>query len=71
MRAYNWPADVKDSWFVNDQIHFTSEGYRMRARYIADALLKAFPATGGPTGTNSRNCVIGEQSPSGPKARRA
>ena len=44
MRIYNWPAAVHKSWFINDGIHFTSNGYAHRATAIADALARAFPA---------------------------
>ena len=27
MRIYDWADDVKNSWFIEDGIHFTSEGY--------------------------------------------
>jgi peptidoglycan/LPS O-acetylase OafA/YrhL len=43
MRIYDWASDVKDPWFIDDGIHFTSEGYAARGRLIADALLAAFP----------------------------
>lgn len=42
MRVYDWASRVKDEWFVEDGIHFTSEGYEIRAKAIADALPKAF-----------------------------
>ena len=45
MRIYNWPAVAKKSWFINDGIHFTSNGYAHRATAIADALAAAFPAS--------------------------
>jgi len=45
MRVYDWPAVVRDSWFINDGIHYTSYGYAQRARLIAGALAAAFPAT--------------------------
>ena len=59
MRIYNWAADVKDPWFVEDGIHFTSEGYAERGRLIADALQEAFPASE-PTikETDSEDCVV-------------
>ena len=38
------------SWYINDGIHFTSIGYKHRAEMIADALARAFPATGSSTG---------------------
>ncbi len=59
MRIYNWAADVKDRWFVEDGIHFTSEGYAERGRLIADALLEAFPASEKKLKeTDSEDCVI-------------
>jgi|SRR5271165_4068890 len=45
MRVYDWPAVVQDSWFISDGIHYTSYGYVQRARLIADALARAFPAS--------------------------
>ncbi len=54
MRVYDWAADVKDPWFIDDGIHFTTPGYRARARLIADALAEAFPSGGG----RSRGCVV-------------
>jgi len=44
MRVYDWAAAVQNSWYINDGIHFTSQGYAQRARLIAGALAKAFPA---------------------------
>ena len=44
MRVYNWAAVVQDSWFISDGIHYTSRGYAERAKDIADALARAFPA---------------------------
>jgi len=46
MRVYDWASDVKDSWFIEDGIHFTSPGYAARAELIAHALAHAFPAAG-------------------------
>lgn len=55
MRVYDWAGDVKDAWFIDDGIHFTTPGYRARARLIADALAEAFPAGAeSPSG-----CVVG------------
>jgi len=45
MRLYDWPAVVRDSWFISDGIHYSSPGYVQRARLIADALARAFPAS--------------------------
>jgi len=44
MRLYDWPAVVRNRWFIDDGIHYTSYGYAQRARLIADALAAAFPA---------------------------
>jgi hypothetical protein len=44
MRIYDWPAVAQKSWFINDGIHYTSNGYAHRATAIADALADAFPA---------------------------
>ncbi len=46
MRVYDWASDVKDAWFIDDGIHFTSPGYAARAELIAQALAHAFPAKG-------------------------
>jgi hypothetical protein len=45
MRVYNWPAAARQSWFISDGIHYTSNGYAHRATDIADALAQAFPAS--------------------------
>jgi peptidoglycan/LPS O-acetylase OafA/YrhL len=65
MRIYDWAGDVKDPWFVEDGIHYTPEGYAARGRLIADALLKAFPASQplsdtdtAPAGTESSDCLV-------------
>lgn len=52
--VYDWAADVEDAWFIDDGIHFTTPGYRARARLIADALAAAFPSGGG----RSPGCVV-------------
>jgi peptidoglycan/LPS O-acetylase OafA/YrhL len=54
LRIYDWGAEVKSSWFIDDGIHYTTAGYRERARRIADALAIAFPADGPP----SSSCVV-------------
>jgi peptidoglycan/LPS O-acetylase OafA/YrhL len=46
MRVYDWAAQVSDPWFISDGIHFTTPGYRERARRTAQALATAFPAAG-------------------------
>ncbi|HET9898126.1 MAG TPA: acyltransferase family protein [Streptosporangiaceae bacterium] len=53
MRVYNWAAAAKPKWFISDRIHYTSLGYEHRAKDIADALARAFPASG-----RSSGCVV-------------
>jgi len=57
MRIYNWAADVKNDWFIEDGIHFTSPGYAARAQLIAQALAHAFPEKGKTEG-GSKNCLV-------------
>jgi peptidoglycan/LPS O-acetylase OafA/YrhL len=57
MRIYNWAADVKHDWFIEDGIHFTSPGYAARAQLIAQALAHAFPEKGKTKG-GSKNCLV-------------
>lgn len=57
MRVYDWASDVKDDWFIEDGIHFTSPGYAARAQLIAQALAHAFPEKGETEG-GSENCVV-------------
>jgi peptidoglycan/LPS O-acetylase OafA/YrhL len=57
MRVYDWASDVKDEWFIEDGIHFTSPGYAARAQLIALALAHAFPEKGETEG-GSKNCVV-------------
>jgi peptidoglycan/LPS O-acetylase OafA/YrhL len=56
MRVYDWAKDVKDEWFIDDGIHFTSPGYAARAELIAHALAHAFPAKGESEG--GENCLV-------------
>ena len=56
MRIYNWATDVKDEWFIEDGIHFTSPGYAARSELIAHALAHAFPASGDSEG--GRHCLV-------------
>jgi peptidoglycan/LPS O-acetylase OafA/YrhL len=53
LRVYDWRAEVQDGWYQRDGIHFTSKGYAERARYIARALTRAFPADG-----QSSSCIV-------------
>jgi peptidoglycan/LPS O-acetylase OafA/YrhL len=57
MRIYNWAADVKDDWFIEDGIHFTSPGYAARAQLIAQALAHAFPEKGETEG-GVEHCLV-------------
>jgi peptidoglycan/LPS O-acetylase OafA/YrhL len=56
MRVYDWAKDVKDAWFIEDGIHFTSPGYAARAELIAQALAHAFPASGETKGGS--DCLV-------------
>jgi hypothetical protein len=58
MRIYDWASDVKDPWFIDDGIHFTTPGYQARSRFIADALLEAFPEGGEVDAASPDDCVI-------------
>jgi lysophospholipase L1-like esterase len=53
MRVFNWAALAKAKWYISDGIHFTSAGYAVRARLIAQALARAFPKTG-----QSSGCLV-------------
>jgi peptidoglycan/LPS O-acetylase OafA/YrhL len=57
MRIYDWASDVKDEWFIEDGIHFTSPGYAARAELIAQALAHAFPEKGTTEG-GVKDCVV-------------
>jgi peptidoglycan/LPS O-acetylase OafA/YrhL len=56
MRIYDWRKDVKEAWFIEDGVHFTSPGYAARAQLIAQALAHAFPAKGKSPG--GAKCVV-------------
>ena len=53
MRVFDWASLTKDDWFIEDGTHYTSEGYRHRARLTANGLAHAFPASG-----ESSSCVV-------------
>jgi hypothetical protein len=55
MRVFDWASVVRGGWFISDGIHYTSAGYAARARLIADALARAFPASGRAPGSG---CVV-------------
>ena len=46
MRIFNWAAVARPGWFLPDGIHYNSAGCAIRARDIAAALARAFPASG-------------------------
>jgi lysophospholipase L1-like esterase len=54
LRVYDWAKQVNDDWYISDGIHFTSAGYKQRARLTARALATAFPAEGPP----AAGCVV-------------
>ncbi len=43
LRIYDWNAVMNPGWFGADRIHYSVDGYRQRARLIADALAATFP----------------------------
>ncbi|HKH38734.1 MAG TPA: acyltransferase family protein, partial [Rubrobacter sp.] len=53
VRVFDWASLAEDSWYISDGTHYTSEGYRHRARLSADALAHAFPASG-----ERSDCVV-------------
>lgn len=53
MRIFDWAAMVRPAWHLPDGIHYTSAGYAIRARAIAQALARAFPASG-----HSHGCMV-------------
>jgi peptidoglycan/LPS O-acetylase OafA/YrhL len=53
LRIFDWASVARSRWFIPDGIHYTPAGYSARARMIAAALARAFPATG-----QSPGCVV-------------
>jgi hypothetical protein len=53
MRIFDWASLARRRWFIPDGIHYTTPGYRARAKDIANALARAFPQTG-----QSPGCVV-------------
>jgi hypothetical protein len=53
MRIFDWASVIRMRWFLNDGIRYTSGGYASRARQVAMALARAFPATG-----HSDGCTV-------------
>jgi peptidoglycan/LPS O-acetylase OafA/YrhL len=54
MRIFDWASWTQDDWFIEDGTHYTSEGYRHRARLTANGLAHGFPASG----KESSSCVV-------------
>jgi peptidoglycan/LPS O-acetylase OafA/YrhL/lysophospholipase L1-like esterase len=50
MRVFDWAALARPWMFINDGIHYTSAGYTVRAKDIADGLAEAFPQSGPSSG---------------------
>ncbi len=50
LRIFNWAGMVQPAWHLSDGIHYTSAGYAIRAAAIAQALARAFPASGHSSG---------------------
>jgi peptidoglycan/LPS O-acetylase OafA/YrhL len=46
MRVFDWAALARPWMFISDEIHYTSAGYAVRAKDIADGLAHAFPQAG-------------------------
>ena len=67
MRIYDWASDVKQVWFIDDGIHFTTPGYAARGRLIAHALLDAFPDEGGKIEDTDRSTCLVHPDPTLPK----
>jgi len=63
MRVYDWASDVKDDWFIEDGIHFTSLGYAARGRLIANALKAAFPAGAPVDRPADASCLVDPPNP--------
>ena len=55
MRIFDWASLTEDDWYISDGTHYTSEGYRHRARLTANALAHGFPASGE---KDSPSCVV-------------
>ena len=51
MRIFDWAAHAKRRWFIADGTHYYSPGYVARNRFIARALVKAFPRGQAPSAT--------------------
>ena len=53
MRIFDWASLAQPGWFISDGIHYTPAGYAIRGQQIAEALARAFPATG-----RSKGCTV-------------
>jgi peptidoglycan/LPS O-acetylase OafA/YrhL len=54
MRVFDWASLARDSWYISDGTHYSSEGSRQRARLSANALAHGFPASG----EEGSGCVV-------------
>ena len=54
MRVFDWASLARDSWYISDGTHYSSEGSRQRARLSANALAHGFPALG----EEGSGCVV-------------
>jgi hypothetical protein len=44
LRVFDWRAEVRDDWYIYDDIHYSTAGYAERADRMAAALARAYPA---------------------------
>jgi len=58
MRIYDWASKVKDEDFIDDGIHFTSPGYVIRSRAIANSVAHAFPPAWQVSLGRPEGCVV-------------
>lgn len=59
MRVYDWVDAVRDNWYIDDGIHYTTYGYAQRSRMIGEALREAFPYQGVTYGSTGRKGATG------------
>jgi hypothetical protein len=68
MRVYDWVDTVRDNWYIDDGIHYTTYGYAQRSRMIAEALREAFPYQGVTYGSTGRQAATGASGATGDTA---
>ena len=59
MRVYDWVDAVRDNWYIDDGIHYTTFGYAQRSRMISEAMREAFPYQGVTYGSTGRTGTTG------------